>query len=61
MNIFFFLLQSWTKSNVTPNILLVYRHCPLLPPIQCCRLVAVGALAENSASRCLSHSLINNE
>ena len=52
-------LQSWIKSNVTPKILLVYSHCPLLPPFQCYRLAVVCALAENSASRCLSHSLIN--
>ena len=52
-------LQS--STNVTPNNLLFIFPLPPFPPIQCCRLVAVGALAENSATRCLSHSLINIE
>ena len=54
-------LQSWTKPNVTPKNLLFIFPLPLFPPIQCCRLVVVGALVENSASRCLSHLLINTE
>ena len=62
--------QNWTKPNVTLKILLAYSHGPPPPPppphrplapFQCCRLAVVGALAENSASLCLSHSLINIE
>ena len=54
-------LQSWTKPNVTPKNLRFIFPLPPFPAIQCCRLVVVGALAENSSSRCLSHSLINIE
>ena len=53
-------LQSWIKPNVILKNLPLYFHCSLFPQIQCRRLV-VGALAESSGSRCLSHSLFNIE
>ena len=54
-------LQSWTKPNVNTKKSTFIFPLPPFIPIQCCRSVVVGALAEYSASRCLSHSLINIE
>ena len=54
-------LESWAKPNKTPKNLLFIFPLPFFLPVQCCRLMVVGALVENSASRCLSHSLINIE
>ena len=54
-------LQSLARPNVTPKNLFFMLLLPPFPPIQCCRLVAAGTLAENSASHCFKHSLINIE
>ena len=53
--------QSPTKSNVTPKNLLLYSHCSLNSPFQCCTVAIVGFLVENSDSHSVNRSLINIE
>ena len=54
-------LLSRTKSNVTSKNLLLYPHCSLYPPVQCCRVALVGFLVVNSVSHCVNRSLIDIE
>ena len=53
--------QSYTESNVRAKNLLLYSHCSLHFPFQCCTETMVGFLVENSVSHCVNRSLINIE